>query len=30
MRISVGYPRFDEEITIAQQEHSHPILDCSP
>ena len=31
MRISVGYPRFDEEITIiAQQEHSHPILDLQP
>ena len=28
MRINVGYPRFEEEITIiAQQEHSHPILD---
>ena len=28
MRISVGYPRFDEEMTIiSQQEHSHPILD---
>ena len=31
MRISLGYPRFDEEITIiAQQEHSHPILDLQP
>ena len=31
MRINVGYPRFEEEITIiAQQEHSHPILDLEP
>ena len=31
MRISVGYPKFDEEITIiAQQEHSHPIADLGP
>jgi MoxR-like ATPase len=28
MRISIGYPQFDEEITIiAQQEHTHPITD---
>ena len=26
MRINIGYPQFDEEMTIiAQQEHSHPI-----
>jgi MoxR-like ATPase len=31
MRISVGYPRFNEEMTIiAQQEHSHPILELQP
>ena len=31
MRVSIGYPRFDEEITIiAQQEHSHPILELEP
>ena len=31
MRISVGYPKFDEELTIiAQQERSHPIADLSP
>ena len=31
MRISVGYPRFDEEMTIiAQQEHSHPIAGLQP
>ena len=31
MRVSVGYPRFDEEMTIiAQQEHSHPILNLGP
>ena len=31
IRISLGYPRFDEEISIiAQQEHSHPILDLAP
>ena len=30
MRISVGYPKFDEELTIiAQQERSHPIADLS-
>ena len=28
MRINIGYPRFDEELTIiAQQEHTHPIAD---
>ena len=28
MRVSVGYPQFDEEMTIiAQQEHAHPIQD---
>ena len=31
MRVSVGYPRFDEEMTIiAQQEHAHPIQDLEP
>ena len=31
MRISVGYPRFDEEMTIiAQQEHAHPIAGLQP
>ena len=31
MRISVGYPRFEEEMTIiAQQEHTHPIAELRP
>ncbi|MXZ92544.1 MAG: MoxR family ATPase [Chloroflexi bacterium] len=31
MRVNIGYPRFDEEMTIiAQQEHSHPINELQP
>ena len=31
MRVSVGYPQFQEEITIiAQQEYSHPIQELEP
>ncbi len=31
MRVNIGYPQFDEEMTIiAQQEHSHPIHDLQP
>ena len=31
MRVSIGYPQFDEEMTIiAQQEQSHPIHDLQP
>ncbi len=31
MRVSIGYPDFNEEMTIiAQQEHSHPIHDLRP
>ena len=31
MRVNIGYPQFDEEMTIiAQQEHSHPINDLQP
>ena len=31
MRVNVGYPRFDEEMTIiAQQEFSHPIQELHP
>ena len=31
MRVSIGYPQFDEEMTIiAQQEQSHPINDLQP
>ena len=31
MRVNIGYPQFDEEMTIiAQQEHSHPINELQP
>ena len=31
MRVNIGYPQFDEEMTIiAQQEHSHPIHELQP
>ena len=31
MRVNIGYPQFEEEMTIiAQQEYSHPILDLEP